>query len=208
MHCGLGPFASPRAGAILSMVLGVSARFQLPYTIFSWPFQQMKGFASGPSSRSVAPSQPLNRYACDSSFVRAPADAASLTAYHPFPCSVYILPLNLFCGWPRVMHALISSPHTFLCPEWWYVMVNQRKRSKKKPDWYWNETYPKCKCHISPSLTFSAPRVARAQKSFSELFRLEKGRLFQIRHENTMENDRKHELNDVFTVAGDVQERL
>ena len=67
MHCGLGPFASPRAGAILSLVfcffaflppiftslcpgtgLGLSARFQLPYTIFSWPFQQIKGFASGP----------------------------------------------------------------------------------------------------------------------------------------------------------------
>lgn len=68
------------------------------------------------------------------------ADAASLTAYHPFPCSVYILPLCLFCGWPRAMHALISPPHTFLCPEWWYVMVNQRKGSKKTPDWYRNKT--------------------------------------------------------------------
>ena len=131
MHCGLGPFASTRAGAILSMVfcffvflppiltslcpgtgLGVSARFQLPYR--------------SPRHGSVAPSQPLNRYACDSSFVRAGSGCCVSDGLS----SISLLRLHsslLFILWVASCHACFDIP--FLCPEWWSTNERGLKRN-------------------------------------------------------------------------------
>ena len=129
MHCGLGPFASPRAGAILSMVfcffvflppiltslcpgtgLGVSARFQLPYTIFSWP-NKSKGSPQAPQCGAIPAPESLRMRFILRSGPRGCCVSDGLS-------SISLLRLHssfAFILWVASCHACFDIP--FLCPE-------------------------------------------------------------------------------------------
>lgn len=149
MHCGLGPFASPRAGAILSMVfcffvflppiltslcpgtgLGVSARFQLLYTIFSWPFQQTNQRVRLRSPRHAMwrhPSPWIATHAIHPSFGLPRMPRLWRLIIHFLAPSTFFLCVYSVGGLVSCM--LWYPPHTFLCPEWWSTNERGLKRN-------------------------------------------------------------------------------